>query len=151
MLLTQSSIHGLRFIFDPSHSKLIRLFWLLSILFSLAGMSYYARGIFYKLLSHPDVGHVELSKPIRELPFPAITICSPLIAKTDFVDYSKFLQIQEEGGSLQEGFSKEEQKRLSAMLQACGFKEKFINKTQIVEERKGIVRKLDEGRSEPIS
>lgn len=144
MPLDESSIHGLRFIVDSKQNKIIRVFWTIAFVISIAGMSYYAKGVFLKFYEKPDIGREINSRPIRDVPFPAITICSPLIAKVEYTDYSMFKELLKSNKSLDQELSREQQKRLSALLQACDFKKDMNG--QLEEDPAGIVRYLDEGK-----
>lgn len=144
-LLSESSIHGLRFMSDSAQKKFVRFFWLLAFVTSIAGMSYYAKGIIYKWINQPDVGHFTRSLPIRDVPFPAITICSPLTIKSEHADYEKFTRVRKANGSLDEVFSSEEQKKLSALIQACRVMETSLVGVKLKENPSEIVKHLEEG------
>lgn len=146
-LLTESSIHGLRFMSDSTQSKLVRIFWALAFVTSIVGMSYYAKGIFYRWINQPDIGQLIRSHPIRNIPWPAVTICTPLIAKRDYVNYGKFTKIQMSNGSLDNEFSSEEQKRLAAVLQACQIKESSLSNIKLEENPSESVKYLQEGKN----
>lgn len=144
-LLDESSIHGLRFIVDSSQNKYFRIFWAVAFACSIAGMSYYAKGVVVKFFERPDVGHEIHSRPIRDVPFPAVTICSPVMAKVDYTNYGRFKAFYKLNMSLEQEFSSDQQKRLSALVQACDFKDSVEGKLE--EDPDAIVKYLEEGKS----
>lgn len=84
---SESSIHGIKFIFTSSHSKLSRFFWFLAFICSFSGFCYYIYGAVIKLKINPDVVLKITQRPMRELPFPAVTICTPVFCKREFFDF----------------------------------------------------------------
>lgn len=63
-------------------------------------MLFYARGILMKWMYHPNIVHFKNYMSIREIPLPAVTICSPLVAKADFANYGKYFNAQINNESL---------------------------------------------------
>lgn len=90
----ESSIHGIKFIADKNNSNLIRIFWTVSFLMSIAGFCFYANGVYLKWSKNPDIALKIKWKSIREIPFPAVTICLPLFAKTNSIKLSSFVDIR---------------------------------------------------------
>jgi Amiloride-sensitive sodium channel len=86
------SIHGIRFIGDTSSPKSIRIFWTASFLISIAGLAYYGHSVYTKWNFEPDIGLRVSHRAIDEIPFPAITVCSPLFARDGLANLSAFLE-----------------------------------------------------------
>lgn len=87
----QSSMHAIKFITNPSEAKLTRLFWSFALACSFCGFSFYIYGAFIKLQLYPDVVLKVTQRPMNELPFPAVTVCSPVFSKLEFVSSRKFM------------------------------------------------------------
>lgn len=87
LFTSETSIHGIRHIGDKGTHKIMRIFWWLSFALSIIGLSYYAYGTYSKWTIEPDIGITASLKPIREIPFVAATICSPVSAKNEFANY----------------------------------------------------------------
>lgn len=90
----ESSIHGIKFIADKNNNRLIRIFWTISFLMSIAGFCFYANSVYLKWSTNPDITLKIKWKSIREIPFPAITICLPLFAKSNTLRLSSFVDIR---------------------------------------------------------
>ena len=90
----ESSIHGIKFITDKSNNKFIRIFWTVSFLMSIAGFCFYANGVYLKWNQNPDIALKIKWKSVREIPFPAVTICLPLFAKSNSLKMSSFVDIR---------------------------------------------------------
>lgn len=78
LIIDRCLIHGLPHIVDRKKSLWIRIFWSFLLFLSLLLYFYFLFLIYDKLWINPDIplnfGH----RPINELPFPAVTICSPI-------------------------------------------------------------------------
>lgn len=69
----------------------LNLLWVFTFTLSVSGLIFYVRQIFIKWNSNPDIMTTVKLIPSYEIPMPAITICSPLVVKTEFYDQTKFL------------------------------------------------------------
>jgi hypothetical protein len=151
---SDSSIHGVRYISSSKTNLIIRLFWLLSFTLSIIGFFYYGREAYLKYSVKPDINLIIKLKPIRDIPFPAVTICSPEPATNNFdstdihmEDLEQFLMDDEEY------LSNKELSYLAAMGQACNsnyLSNLFQNRPDIFQHMKernfsnDIVRILNE-------
>ena len=90
----ESSIHGIKFIADNDSHKFLRIFWTISFLMSIVGFIYYADGVYLKWSVNPDIALQIKWKSIREIPFPAVTICLPLFAKSGSLKFNTFGEIR---------------------------------------------------------
>lgn len=84
---SESTIHGVGFIFGSSRSLLTRIFWIIWFFLSLLGLVYYIYISTAKWLVIPDLVLRVSQRSMREFPFPAITLCSPVFAKRSIVDF----------------------------------------------------------------
>lgn len=118
--LIDSSIHGIRYIADSKSHKSFRIFWLFIFVLSIAGFSFYVYGVYSKWMQAPDIGITANLKPIRDIPFPAITICAPMSIKNVHANfYEVYHELKFNKSSNDQGISTEEQKMISAIVQSC--------------------------------
>lgn len=87
------TIHGVSYIFNPTHSKFTRVFWTFSFLLSICGFCFYLHTSYVKTFINPDFGMKINQKLSREIPFPAITVCSPLFTRDKIVDIREYFKI----------------------------------------------------------
>lgn len=104
-------------------------------------MAFYGRDIVSKWMFDPDIIQITNYKNIREIPMPAVTICSPLLAQRTFIEYGKFYIDQETTKVLQE-LPSGEKKKLDALSQAC-FPRSYNYDDENVSE---TVKYLEEGK-----
>lgn len=87
-----SSIHGLKFIFDPNYSKFIKYFWFVSFLFSIGGFCFYSYESFMTWHENPEIlVKIRERRPFN-FPMPAVTICPNLFTRGDFLWIKKILK-----------------------------------------------------------
>ncbi|XP_070496595.1 pickpocket protein 28-like [Chironomus tepperi] len=116
----ESSIHGIRYIADSNSHKSVRIFWLIIFLLSIIGFSFYVYGVYSKWMLAPDIGITANLKPIREIPFPAVTICSPMNIKNEFANFNKVYNELNINGTINaEELINDKQKMISAIVQSC--------------------------------
>ncbi|KAG5674934.1 hypothetical protein PVAND_004878 [Polypedilum vanderplanki] len=130
LFTSQTSIHGIRYSNEPQNHKFVRIFWLIVFIISIAGLVYYAKTVYYKWKIAPDISTMHQLKPIHEIPFPAITICSPVSINNEHVNYQyAYTHIQYMNHSHIDELPNEEQKILSAMSQSCNpsLSTEFVN------------------------
>ncbi|KAG5675950.1 hypothetical protein PVAND_005807 [Polypedilum vanderplanki] len=58
---------------------LFKLTWIIAVGFSLSGLLFYSKQAYNKWHNTPDISISIKSIPSRDIPFPAITICQPLV------------------------------------------------------------------------
>lgn len=115
-----SSIHGVRYIADSKSHKSVRIFWLITFLMSIIGFLFYVNGVYSKWMLAPDIGITANLKPIREIPFPAVTICAPMNIKNEQANFNKVYKEININGSLNEKeMDIDKQKMISAIVQSC--------------------------------
>lgn len=85
---------------------------------SLCGLIFYVRGIFVKYFIEPDMGLSEKFRQATEIPFPAITICSPLVMKSNLTNLKKFYGHYKHFGEIL-NLTQSEQNFLAAKSQMC--------------------------------
>lgn len=89
-----------------------------SYTFSICGLLFYALNILNKFLFHPNIDVRESLKQSTEIPFPAITLCSPVVFRSElvnFVQYFTYFAINSKPLPL----SPSEQNFLAAKTQVC--------------------------------
>ncbi|KAG5676491.1 hypothetical protein PVAND_006322 [Polypedilum vanderplanki] len=118
---SESTIHGVRYIVGgDNQNRSIRIFWICAFFLSIIGLGYYAYGVYMKWSINPDIGLTIRMRPMREIPFPAITICSPLFARDSLANYSNYYaEFTSKSGKIIPFLKPEEQNYLAANIQAC--------------------------------
>lgn len=58
---------------------------------SFSGLVFFIFGICMKFFYYPDIGLSETFSKATNIPFPAITICSPLVLRSDLVNLKQYL------------------------------------------------------------
>lgn len=86
-LTSESSIHGVNFIFNSNYSKYSRFFWSFSLFCSFLGFIYYIHIAFAKYHTNPDVVQKVSQRPLFEIPFPSVTVCSPAFGRRSIVEF----------------------------------------------------------------
>lgn len=84
-LVNNLSIHGVRHIFEGN--KLKKVFWTFAIIGSIACLCFYIYQLHLKLEETPDINVRVKQKFINTIPFPSITVCTPLFARNRLVSY----------------------------------------------------------------
>lgn len=90
---SESTIHGVNFIFGENRSWFVRILWVLLVIISFCGFSYYFQVAFLKWQISPDIAMKSREKSSKELPMPAITICPSLFARDDLITFEKVMNI----------------------------------------------------------
>lgn len=117
--VSESSIHGVKFIGDSSRQKSMRIFFAIAFFCSMVGLGYYAYGVYTKWSIEPDIEVTMKLIKMREIPFPAITICSPLFARDGLANYSKYYAEFRRNEGIVPSLSENEQNFMAAGVQAC--------------------------------
>lgn len=79
----ESTIHSVKFIFNRSLHRGVRLFWAFILFFAVIGCIYNARQNYRKLAIEPEVEITQQQKPIENITFPAVTICTPIFVRAN--------------------------------------------------------------------
>lgn len=87
---TDSSIHGINFIFNSSHNKFIKIFWISALLLSFCGFSFYIREAYIKWQFTPDIMMITRELPSKDFPMPAVTFCPFPYVKRVEMNLSEF-------------------------------------------------------------
>jgi amiloride-sensitive sodium channel len=80
---------GFRAIINNRTNYFSKIFWAIAFMTSAIGLLIPTIGVFRKFNSEPEFGIKVSQKPLKNLPYPAITICSPVFAKDNDVNYRK--------------------------------------------------------------
>jgi amiloride-sensitive sodium channel len=112
----ESSIHGVKFILNHKSHKLWRVFWAISFIFSIFGLIYCSHSVYIKYNTRPDLSVKIQHVPMRTIPFPAVTICSPIFARNDVVNFADFLKKKIEES---DDITDDENKYMAANMLAC--------------------------------
>ncbi|CAG9799051.1 unnamed protein product [Chironomus riparius] len=116
----ESSIHGIRYIADSKSDKSVRIFWLIIFLMSIIGFSFYVYGVYSKWMLLPDIGITADFKPIREIPFPAVTICAPMSIKNEHASFNEvYRELNFNESKTSNEIVIDKQKMISAIVQSC--------------------------------
>lgn len=101
---------------EENSNTLIRKFFQgITIFFLFFGMVFYASENYIKWKIRPEITINTDSIPSHSVPFPAVTICSPLIIKSGFTNLSKYYT----GFSKNENISLEVRSLVEASYQVC--------------------------------
>lgn len=109
----ESSLHGIPTIFNRSEDKIARFFTALACLIAFGGLGFYVHGIYVKVVVMPETVEEVNLIPSTEVPFPAVTICSPLFSKNNSPNIREVLKNPDLI------LTKLEQDSLSVNIQAC--------------------------------
>lgn len=97
---------------------IIRILWIFSYIISISSFSYYVYGIFVKWQIDPDVSINIRTLSYHDIPFPAVTYCSPYVISDEAVNFTDFRMKIYLGEKLPD-YSDNEQNLLSTMLEIC--------------------------------
>ncbi|CAG9804614.1 unnamed protein product [Chironomus riparius] len=118
-LLEALTIHGIRHIFTRSGSKFTRIFWSVAVLLSIIGFCFNNYMLYMKLSEKPDINVRIKQKFISKIPFPAITLCTPVVAKNNVIslyNLSKHIRFKPNDPL---NLTIQEQNYLASNIQAC--------------------------------
>lgn len=101
-----------------SENSILNFLRVFGYFLSLCGLIFYIRGIFVKYFIEPDIGLSEKFKQATEIPFPAITICSPLVIKSNLTNLRQFYGHYEKFGEIL-NLTQSEQNFLATKSQVC--------------------------------
>lgn len=95
-----------------------RLFWSISLMTSLLTCIYVLSNTFIKWQYHPDVMSITSKINVRNIPFPALTICPQTKSKTHFVVFENAFRELFEGSKVH-GSAERESKYFESLLHIC--------------------------------
>lgn len=105
----ESSIHGIKYFGNRKYSKIVRIFWFLVFFLSMAGLSYYATEVYKKWFIDPDITVNTKLQNVRQIAFPAFTVCPMRKIRKEFQDVEQ-VKIDKKT------FSTEQRQYLEALL-----------------------------------
>lgn len=109
---SKTSITGSSLI-RASANKIVRIIWASICLLVLCGLSFYIFEIIRKYQFDPPITEEISQILMRDLPFPAVTICTPYFARNATANLSMFLK------NTSQILTAEEQNQMAANVQAC--------------------------------
>lgn len=111
---SESTIHGIQFIFDPDRKYFIKLFWILAFLAAFGLCFYNARGNFITLMIEPEVEKNQEQKLSSEIPFPTIAIYITVFAKNALANFTRSVILWHKNNNQYLNISRKETKFLIA-------------------------------------
>ncbi|CAG9782555.1 unnamed protein product [Diatraea saccharalis] len=95
------TLHGVKYIFEPTFSSKERVTWIIIVVISVAFCAANIIKLFCKWTSTPFVNVIDsLPTPIWAVPFPTVVLCPHLHVKQSFADVSKLDHLEEFFASL---------------------------------------------------
>ncbi|KAG5671927.1 hypothetical protein PVAND_002095 [Polypedilum vanderplanki] len=113
--MLQSTEMGFKSIIAKNNHLFSRIFWLIAFITSIILLIYSSFWLIWKYNYEPDFGVKIIQRPMREIPFPAFTICSPVFAKNNLANYLKLGNIFNSKAN----FTIKEQNYFAANYQVC--------------------------------
>lgn len=132
--------------FRPKNNKILilNLFQFFFYIVSIFGLFFYVKNVIQKYFFDPDIGISEGHLQVHEIPFPAITICSPIVIKNEFVDLKKISMMHD--SKISPNLSIQEQNFLYAKAQVCSINSfEFLNKISKNKTESNVVKILKQG------
>ncbi|XP_070498123.1 pickpocket protein 28-like [Chironomus tepperi] len=146
-LIENISIHGIGYIFLEHVSRYTRVFWSLVVLTSIGGLLFNNYVLYQKFNEVPDINVRTRQVFSNKIPFPAITVCTPLFAKHHLghIYNTSTLLLKKGKPEVTLNLSIEEQNYLASNIHACS-PDLSINLKYHVENRtdKNILKLLNE-------
>ncbi|XP_072945712.1 pickpocket protein 28-like [Epargyreus clarus] len=128
--LYEGSLHGVKYIFEPSFKPKERLTWVIIVVISIAFCAVNIVQLFSKWTSTPFVNVIDsLPTPIWAIPFPSVVICPHLRVKLSYADVTRINDLDRFFAGLVCPQMKNDKIRLDRRMNATEMKllEKFIN------------------------
>ncbi|KAG5683737.1 hypothetical protein PVAND_013002 [Polypedilum vanderplanki] len=117
-LITQeSSMHGLRHITDDRRDKFSKIFWLCVVITSICLLFLSGYNVYFKWNIAPEIGLRVNQKSMADLPFPAITICSSVLARDNLINLTKAINSVKAGQPIM--YTPKEQNYFAANSHIC--------------------------------
>lgn len=92
LIIERCLIHGLPHAIDDKKPLWIRIFWSFLLFISLGIYFYFLFLISWRFWNNPDISLNFNRRPLRELPFPAVTICTPIVTPYNGSEISSFTE-----------------------------------------------------------
>lgn len=118
-----TSIHGICYICDENRNLFARFLWSFAFITSLVGFLFCGYQITTSSFFNLDIATNIRQISAHEIPFPSVTLCSPLFAKDGLGNYSKFLEdLKASNNKLETNLTATECQFLSVNSQKCSQK-----------------------------
>lgn len=116
---TDSSIHGVKFIFASNQSKYVRILWIFLLLTSTCCFFYYINLAYTKWRLYPEISIKITEKPMKDFPMPAITICPMIFGRDNVTNYESLRKLSNQ--KITQKLSLKQCEYLTANLNWCNF------------------------------
>jgi amiloride-sensitive sodium channel len=133
--INQDSVPGLNRILGKNSFKVAKIMWILAILMSICGLIFYIMVAYIKLNVIPDIGVTTYVKSSRDIPLPAITICSSTYPRELDLEYHPNFLLQNTNLM---NLTSTEKNFMAAYMQVCGpifnspyYKEAYKGRTEV--------------------
>jgi amiloride-sensitive sodium channel len=113
----ESSIHGLRHTTDERRNKFSQFIWFCFLCASISLLFFSGYNVYLKWNVEPETGLRVNYKTMTVLPFPAVTICSPVYARNYLTNYTRLTD--PDPASQRRGYTPVEQNYLAANIHRC--------------------------------
>ncbi|XP_073954823.1 pickpocket protein 28-like [Choristoneura fumiferana] len=101
LLFCQGSLHGVKYIFEPTFSRKERTAWVIIVMVSIAICAVNITQLFSKWTSTPFVNVIDsLPTPVWAVPFPTVVLCPHLHVKLSYKNVSGFTNLEKFFASL---------------------------------------------------
>lgn len=111
-----------------SQKNLIRLLWTVTYVTSFVLFSNNLSGIYVKWLIDPDISVSVRTIPAHEVPFPAVTYCTPFLFSNRLVNVTDYLIRQLKLFKFLPNYTERQQKLLSSLIMSCTSRAKYLSK-----------------------
>lgn len=105
-----------------SHDNRVKLLWILALSFSITGLFFYIYEIYIKWIFNPDILIAVKLIPSYQIPLPAITICTPLLARKDVANISEIYALNMLNIGVRKNRRKINNQCLPAFVHSCNSK-----------------------------
>jgi hypothetical protein len=132
--------------FAPKNKKvlILNIFIVFAYILLICGLIYYVNGVLYKYLFDPYIGISESHRQVHEIPFPAVTFCSPVVLRSDLVNLKQIHRFYTPKDTT--NLTVSEQNFLFAKAQMCFRGDtSFFNKASINKSENNVVKLLKQG------
>ncbi|KAG5668409.1 hypothetical protein PVAND_016349 [Polypedilum vanderplanki] len=119
-----TSIHGVTFITGRNRNFFNRIIWSIALLFSSSFLIYNIYFSYNKWQNAPPIVIRNNVRNLKEIPMPALTICSPLFVKENLTSYWEILEIFYKNRS--SSLTTNDLKPFVAKLHACDYIDKTV-------------------------
>ncbi|KAG5668407.1 hypothetical protein PVAND_016347 [Polypedilum vanderplanki] len=115
----ETSIHGINFILTCNQNWINRIFWFLALVISSILLALNVNLAYQKYQNEPSIVIRSNMRDLKEIPMPALTICSPLFAINNLANLNNFYKNYYEKKIFAANMTSKEANYLMANLQVC--------------------------------